>query len=147
MGLFNKTPEEIAERNARKREEAERREKARREAEERRLAEEFAKTPAGQARAARAAGSRIFQLALPLSQTTGHTVAMMGAFATTTNRQHASELELVEAEGWRLEHAGYVYRVTGSVSRDKLLSSGQQEAVHGEIVGIYIFRLSEAGVS
>jgi hypothetical protein len=146
MGLFSKTPEEIAKREASKREEAEQRDVEKREAEKRRLAEEFAKTPAGQARAARAAGTRTFQLSLPLSQTTGHTVAMMGAFATTTSAQHASTIDSVEAEGWRLEHAGYVYRVTGSVSRDKFLASGQQEAVHGEIVGVYIFRVTETGV-
>jgi|CXWL01.1.fsa_nt_gi hypothetical protein len=96
--------------------------------------------PADQARAAKAAGVRLFQLALPLSQTTGHAVAMVGTYASTTTARHASILDSIEAEGWRLEHAAYVYRVTGSVSRDKFLSSGQQEAVHGEIVGVYIFR-------
>jgi hypothetical protein len=113
VGLFSKTPKEIAEQEAR-----------RREADEHHRAEEFAKTPQGQARAARAAGSRIFQLALPLSQ--------------------ASALDLIEAEGWRLEHAGYVYWVTGGVSRSMFLSSGQEEVVEGEILGIYIFRLTEA---
>lgn len=96
--------------------------------------------PAAQARAAKLAGARLFQLSLPLSQTTGRTVTMMGTYASTTTTRHASILDSIEAEGWRLEHAAYVYRVTGSVSRDKFLSSGQQEAVHGEIIGIYIFR-------
>jgi len=145
MGLFSKNPEEIARREARKREEAARNEVARHEAEKRRLAEEFAKTPAGQARAARSAGSRTFQLSLPLSETTGHIEVMTRAYATTTSTQHSTTIDSVEAEGWRLEHAGYVYRVTGSVSRDKFLSSGQQEAVNGEIVGIYIFRVAEVG--
>ena len=109
MGLFTKTPEEM------------------REAEGRRRAEEFAKTPQGQARAARAAGARIFQVALPLSQT--------------------SALDSVEAEGWRLEHAGYVYWVTGGISHPMFLSRGHEEEVQGEIVGIYIFRLVEAANS
>jgi DUF4097 and DUF4098 domain-containing protein YvlB len=147
MGLFKKTPEEIAEREAKKREEAERQEVERQEAEKRRLAEEFAKTPAGMARATRASGARTFQISLPLSQTIGHTVAMTGAYTTTKNTQHASIIDSVEAEGWRLEYAGYVYRVTGSVSRDKFLASGQQEAVHGEIVGVYIFRTTETSVT
>jgi hypothetical protein len=55
-------------------------------------------------------------------------------------RDFSNEIEAIESEGWHLEHAGYVYRMTGSVSRDKLLSSGQQEAIHGEVLGIYIFR-------
>ena len=115
MGLFSKTPEEIAEEEARKRE-----------ADEHRRAEEFAKSPQGRARAARAAGARLFQLALPLRQGT--------------------VLDSVEAEGWRLEHAGYVYWVTGGVSHDTFfsLSSGREEEVQGEVIGIYIFRLAEA---
>jgi len=56
-------------------------------------------------------------------------------------------LDSIEAEGWLLEHAGYVYRVTRTISRDKLLSSGQQEAVEGEIVGIYIFRIKKNQVA
>lgn len=155
MGLFSKTPEEIAEREAKKREEAKRRdeeklkaeERRRAEnlrAEERRRAEEFAKTPAGQARAARTAGARTFQLSLPLSQTKGVTVPMVGGtYANTKSTQHASIIDSVEAEGWKLEHAGYVYQVSGSVTSKSLLASGLQEAVHGEIVGVYIFRVND----
>lgn len=145
MSLFAKSPEEKAEREARKQAEAAQREARRRQEEERRQAEEFAKTPAGQARAARAGGARLFQIALSLSETVGRTAMMSHAYATTVTRQHATVLDSVEGEGWRLEHAAYVYRVTGSVSRDKFLSSGQQEAVHGEIVGVYIFRAHDTG--
>lgn len=102
--------------------------------------EREAADPVHRARAARASGARLFQASLPLSQTSGHTVALVGAYVATTTTEHGSVLDAIEAEGWRLEHSGYVYRVTGSVSRDKLLSSGQQEAVNGEIVGVYIFR-------
>ncbi len=94
-------------------------------------------------RAARAAfeqGEPLFQLALPLSETTGVSVGMVGAFSTTSTTEHGSLLSGIESAGWSLEHAAYVYRVKGSVSRDKLLSSGQEEAMHGEIVGVYIFR-------
>lgn len=92
------------------------------------------------ARAALAAGSKLFQIALPLSQTAATVVAMSHASVHTRTTEHASMLDAIEAEGWRLEHANYVYRVTGSVSRDKFLSSGQQEAVSGEIIGVYLFR-------
>ena len=117
------------------------REKRKKKEEERKQAEKFAKTAAGQARAARNAGASIFQIALPLSKTSADVVAMVGAFTATQDSQHASILDSIEAEGWLLEHAGYVYRITRSVSRDKFMSSGQQEAVEGEIVGIYIFRV------
>ena len=84
---------------------------------------------------------KIFQIDVPLSKTKGQTVAMVGAFADSTKTvDYSSSIQAIEEEGWRLEHVGYVYRITGSESRDKFLASGQQEAVSGEIVGIYIFR-------
>ena len=46
----------------------------------------------------------------------------------------------IEAIGWRLEHVGYIFLVTGESSRDKLLSTGQRTAVSGRTVGIYLFR-------
>jgi hypothetical protein len=91
-----------------------------------------------QARSAHQAGARIFQIALPLSQT----VATFSARADsgTSTAEHGTVLDAVESEGWRLEHANYVYRITGSVILDKFLPSGQQEAVSGEIIGVYLFR-------
>jgi hypothetical protein len=154
VGLFSQNPEEIAEKQ-RKRVEAfaeKERKRAEESAENERMraketetkAEaEFAKTAPGQARAAKTAGATIFQIDVPLSKTRGFTVDLQGAYAHTRKSQsYANEIQLIEAEGWRLEHVGYVYRVTGSVSRDRLLASGQQEAVHGEIVGIYLFRVA-----
>lgn len=143
MAWFSKTPEEIAEREKAKLAKAELQEAQRLDVEKRLAEERFAQTPAGHAKAARDSGSRIFQLALPLSKTTGYTRAMTGAYARTATEEHASTLDSIEAQGWRLENAGYVYRVIGSVSRDKFLSSGQQEAMHGEIVGVYIFRATD----
>jgi len=130
MGLFKTTPEERAKKERKQRE----KEKRKREA-------AFAKTPAGQARAAKAAGMKIFQIDIPLSKTKASTVAMVGAFAHSTKiEDYSSTIQAIENEGWHLDNVGYVYRITGSESRDKFLSSCQQEAVSGEIVGIYIFR-------
>jgi len=141
MGLFSK-----AER--REREDVDKRRKAEQQEEQKRKTGEggFLKSHQAQrqAKIARKTGARIFQISLSLSETTGRTVAMTGAYANTTNTKHGSIIDLIEAEGWRLEHAGYVYRQTGSVSRDKFFSSGQQEAIHGEIVGVYIFRATDS---
>lgn len=49
-------------------------------------------------------------------------------------------LEAIEAIGWHLEHVGYVFVVTGQNSVDRALSSGQETAVSGKTVGIYLFR-------
>ena len=130
MGFFRPTPEERLAK-----------EQKRAHAEKLRQAREFAESPAGQARAAKAAGMKIFQIDFPLSKTTGVAVAMVGAFAGSTQTTDCSHIiQSIEAEGWRLKHVGYVYRMTGTVSRDKLLASGQQTGVSGEIVGIYLFR-------
>lgn len=143
MGLWGKTPvpqkspEQVAQ-------EAEQLERQRRAEEKRRQAERFAKTPAGKAKAAYDAGATIYQLSLPLSETSAHVVPLAGAYTHKKDQAHDSILGSIEAQGWRLEHAGYVFRVTGSESRDKFLSSGQQEAVSGQIIGIYIFRRQEA---
>lgn len=91
--------------------------------------------------AAKTAGSKLYQIVLPLSTTRGGVVPMMTVFTTSETADHASILEAVEEHGWHLEHVNYVFRMTETVSRDKFLSSGQQEAVSGEVLGIYIFRL------
>ena len=120
----------------------ERKQAARMEQETRRTEEEFADSPAGKARAAREAGAKLFQLDLPLSKTKPIVVPMIGAFTRAKKiREYVSMFDAIEAEGWQLEHAGYVYRLRGSQSRDKFFMSGKQEAMEGEIIGIYIFRV------
>src|SRR5262245_48956753 len=91
--------------------------------------------PVIQAREARQAGARLFQTVLPLSETTGFALPLGPTYTTTKNREHASVLDAIEAEGWHLEHANYVYRVAGSISRDRFFATSQQEAVTGEVVG------------
>jgi hypothetical protein len=113
--------------------------------EKRRRFDAFNAGPAERARTARQAGAKLFQIDLPLSKTTAQVVPMFGTFNTTSDTEHATMLDAIEAQGWRLENVGYVYRITGSTSRDKFLASGQQEAVAGEIVGIYLFRATEEG--
>jgi hypothetical protein len=77
---------------------------------------------------------------LPLSETVGRAVPLGPTYTQTRDTQDTGVLDAIESEGWRLEHAGYVYRILESVSRDKFFSSGQREAMSGEIVGVYLFR-------
>jgi len=153
MGLFTKSAEQREREDVDKRRKANDKRRKAEQQEEQKLKtreEEFLKSKSPtdqaqrQAKIARETGARVFQISLSLSETTGRAVAMTGVYANTTNTQHGSIIDVIEAEGWRLEHAGYVYRQTGSVSRDKFLSSGQQEAVHGAIVGVYIFRATDS---
>lgn len=107
-------------------------------------AEAFAVSPAGKARAQRQAGALFFQIALPLQDTTRTLGAIIGGDQTMRRQQrnHADLLGSIETEGWHLEHAGYVFEETGSVSRDKFMSSGQTASVRGHIVGVYLFRVT-----
>lgn len=120
------TDEQTAELSRRERREAKRAEKT-----AEKDARKFEDTPAGQARAARQAGDVMFQVAEPLPRT---------GFAKLNFGSHAPMLQQVEAEGWRLESSSFVYQETGQRSRDKLLSSGQNTQVSGQILGIYLFR-------
>jgi hypothetical protein len=129
--MFSKSPEEIARRDA-----------ERAAAEERREAERFAESPAGRAKAAAEAGAGLFQIELTLTESKAAVIPMMTAYSHTSHREHANSLDAIEAQGWRLEHASYVFRMIGTESRDKFMSSGQQVAVSGEVVGIYTFRRS-----
>ncbi len=105
----------------------------------------------GQARAAREAGSQIFQITLPVRSTEktfwgfGGDPAMYGSSMGTKTReaQRGGLLDVIESEGWRLEHVGYVFQPRQSQSRDRFLASGGVETITGEIVGIYLFRAVE----
>jgi len=145
MGILDKSPEKAAAKEEERRRKSEERERARQEDERRRAEAAFWASPQGQARAARVQGSRFYQVSLPLSATQRTFGAYVSGDKSTKTRDidPTDLLAVIEAEGWELADVGYVFRETGSVSRDKLLSSGQTAAVQGEIVGIYLFRASE----
>lgn len=136
--MFNrKSPEEIAEKEA-----AEKQEKLKRQIEKRQRI--FNASPQGQARKAFENGSTLFQIDLTFSETSAVVRAMEKAKTDERTFNNSETLEKIESEGWQIDHVGYVFKMLGSVSRDKFMSSGQQESVTGEIVGIYIFRRKES---
>ena len=138
MGLLTKKTEEekAAEAQAKERE----RELKRQAAEE----AAFNASPPGQARLARQTGQRFFQLVLPIENVDRSWLAKISHEMNTrvkeTNDVVGAVLTAVEDEGWELVEAGYVFRETGGASRDKLLASGQQIAVIGDTLGIYLFK-------
>jgi len=140
---YRKQKAEAEERERVKKEEAEERARVKKEeAEERERVKKFAQSPAGMARAARVAGARTFQISLKLSETRSTATPLIGGTSSKTTRyQHDTAIDSIEAEGWRLEHANYVYRILGSVTSKEVFAKGLQEAIQGEIVGIYIFRI------
>lgn len=143
MGIFFRSEEEKA-RDAH--EEAERQaeiDRMRRVEEAAREKAAFDASPVGQARIARASGATVFQIDLELSKTSGSAGFWLGIQSKTTRVKDAGNLiGLIEAEGWRLEHAGYVYRMRSSEIQKEVMSS-VKDVFNGEIVGIYIFRSAE----
>jgi hypothetical protein len=94
------------------------------------------------ARRARSEGHTLFQVSIPLSKTERDSY-LFTFTATTDMTQPATEIvEAIEAEGWRLEHVGYVFEQTGHITGARLLSllEGERAAVMGNIVGVYLFR-------
>lgn len=113
-------------------------------------AQRFAETPAGQARAAYANGAGWFEIEMDIRQTGG--LNSYGGTGSDSPVQFGSlslggkpaprgdHISVIEAEGWDLHTAAYVYMQTGEDSRDKWTESGQRTAIRGKIVGMYLFK-------
>jgi hypothetical protein len=106
--------------------------------------EKFWASPYGQARSAKLAGDRYFQVEMPLDSTR-HRPMAIGDISVRAQRHsgQGSILTAIEREGWKLMQAGFVFKETGQISRDKFLSSGQQVNTTGETWGIYLFHATD----
>jgi hypothetical protein len=104
----------------------------------------FWASPQGQARKAYQEGRRWVQIVAPVSETRistgGVVMGLTSAEAKLRTTDQTGVIESIEGEGWKLEHAGWVFQPTATASRDKLMSSGQTEQIAGKIMGIYLFR-------
>jgi len=131
--IFKKSDEErAAERAALDAKEAKQREEAEHRA--------WLATPLGMATSAKEAGNGFFEIELEIGSSK-RTVA----FGTADYGKHKKSdftglLSQIENAGWKLEHVGYYFMITGETSRDKFLASGQNTAVNGKTMGVYLFR-------
>lgn len=146
MPVFSKDPEKQAAKEAARLQAVQERQQREQDEQARKAEAAFRASPQGRARTAKELGHRFFQISLPLSTTERTFAALVSGDKTMKMREidPSDVLAVVESEGWRLDNTGYVFRETGSVSRDKLLSSGQTAAVSGEVIGIYLFRSAES---
>ena len=141
-----------AERAKRQKEKEERRRRKQKEKQRR----QWATTDHGRAQLAHDAGELFFQIQRVISKTKGE--LMIGSFTQEVKGPSGFEqifnqlvgardnlpitqtLAVVERLGWRLMNVGYAYRQTAAESRDFFLASGQDIAMSGELVAIYLFR-------
>ncbi len=101
-------------------------------------------SPLGEATQAKESGNGFFEIELEIAISTRSVVFGTGDFAYGKNKKtdYSELLSQIESIGWRLEHVGYYFMITGEESRDKFLASGQHTAVKGKTMGVYLFRNS-----
>jgi hypothetical protein len=101
-------------------------------------------SPLGKATQAKESGNGFFEIELEIAISTRSVVFGTGDFAYGKNKKtdYSELLSQIESIGWRLEHVGYYFMITGEESRDKFLASGQHTAVKGKTMGVYLFRNS-----
>ncbi|SEQ34707.1 hypothetical protein [Lentzea albida] len=129
MGLFSKTPEEIAAKKAAGELRAAEKEAAR-----------FAASPAGRARAAKADGARIFQISIELENTR---TSLLDVVLTTQNsNNHTQTLNEIEAEGWRFEAISTTFIPQTTTITESSFSSGSNGETSGIVLATYVFRLA-----
>lgn len=107
-------------------------------------AEHFWESPPRQARAAYQRGDGFFQTQIELTRLAG-APSQLGSYGNELRRTDGRPdvLGQIEDEGWRLEHAGFVFVETGATSTNRLLSTGQGIVTRGVVEGIYLFRRVE----
>lgn len=106
-----------------------------------RAAAEYAASPPGRAAAAYQRGDAFFQLELDISALSGPTSFFGSSANAITSHTGAHDvLGTVEAQGWHLEHVGYVFVETGATTTNRVLGTGQGMVTQGVIRGIYLFR-------
>lgn len=71
-------------------------------------------------------------------------VAMVGGTTSAKHADPTAVLNSVCREGWDLVNGDFAFVMTGQQSRDKFLSSGQNVAIAGTVIGYYLFRRCEA---
>lgn len=140
--MFDSAEEKAAKKQAREEEQV--RLAAEQAAQQQAAAEEKARKawlagPVGRARTAKEAGAEFFEVQLEVGAHVG-SASWGEAGGQRSSTSSADTLGEIERSGWRLEHASHVFMVTGESSTERVLLSGQNTAVTGAMVGVYLFR-------
>lgn len=97
-------------------------------------------TPLGMATSAKEEGNGFFEIELEIGSSKRNVSFGTADFGKHKKSDFTGLLSKIEEIGWKLEHAGYYFMITGETSRDKLLKTGQNTAVNGQTMGVYLFR-------
>jgi hypothetical protein len=132
-GIFKKSEEERNLEKAEREKQAELRNKEK-------SHQAWLQSPLGLATQAKEAGNGFFEIELELGSSKRNVSFGTGDFGKHKKSEYTGLLSQIEDIGWLLEHVGYYFMITGETSRDKFLASGQNTAVNGKTMGIYLFR-------
>ena len=97
-------------------------------------------SPVGLATTAKENSEGFFEIELEVGSSKREIAFGTKDFGGHTKKSFTGLLSAIEDIGWKLEHVGYYFLITGESSRDKFLASGQSVAVSGKTMGIYLFR-------
>jgi hypothetical protein len=100
-------------------------------------------TPLGMATSAKESGNGFFEIELEIGSSKRSVSFGSADFGKHKKSDFSGLLSQIEEAGWKLEHVGYYFMITGETSRDKFLASGQNTAVNGKTMGVYLFRNSD----
>ncbi|GAB2988304.1 hypothetical protein LWP59_08795 [Amycolatopsis acidiphila] len=103
----------------------------------------FERSPAGRARAGFARGDQVFQYVIDVMNQKAVIVAMVGGTTTKQTSDPVAVLNSVCQEGRELVNGSFVFVEQGQESRDKFMSSGQNVAIKGEVMGYYLLKRCE----
>jgi hypothetical protein len=132
-GIFKKSPEErAAEKEALEAKQAKEKADAQHRA--------WLNTPIGMASTAKESGNGFFEIELEIGSSKRGVSFGSADFGKHKKSDFTGLLSQIEDVGWKLEHVGYYFMITGETSRDKFLASGQNTAVNGKTMGVYLFR-------
>lgn len=104
----------------------------------------FWASPAGRARLAFRAGDQVFQYSIDVMNQQAIIVAMVGSKTSSATLGPTAILNAVCREGWEIVSADFPFVMTGQQSRDKFMSSGQNVAIAGTVLGFYVFKRCDA---
>jgi hypothetical protein len=140
---LRKSPEEKSAIEAAKQLEAQQRTDLKRRQVIEREEQAFFKSPAGRARVAFDEGDHVFQYAINVMNQEAIIVAMVGSKTKKRTSDPVDVLNSVCHEGWEIVNGSFVFVEEGQQSRDKFMSSGQNVATKGSVVGYYLFKRCE----
>jgi hypothetical protein len=142
--LKKDTPEEAAAKEQRRREQAAAKTEEKRSKAFDNAWNAFWTSPVGRARAAYRNGDHVFQYSIDVMNQQAIIVAMVGSKTTSRTVDPTAILNAVCSEGWEIVSADFPFVMTGQQSRDKFLSSGQNVAIAGTVLGYYVFKRCDA---